>query len=114
MKAWKVRDPNEWCATIVFAETAGKARALAMHTETCEDLSFTDIQVLREKAADKYYTPGKLEMDWYNAADRVAMVKDLGFSCDPYELTDHVFCDQCPAKEWCGEYQDHVSGEVPL
>lgn len=32
---------------------------------------------------DKYYTPGKTEMDWYAAKDRIALVKDCGFICDP-------------------------------
>lgn len=43
MKAWEVRNPNEWTAAIVFAETPGKARALAMHTEACEDMNFGKI-----------------------------------------------------------------------
>lgn len=29
MKAWLVREKDEFCATVVFAETRGKARALA-------------------------------------------------------------------------------------
>lgn len=105
MKAWKVRDPNEWTATIVFAETAGKARALAMHTETCEDMVFCEIEVHREKAADKYYTPGKAEMDWWNPADRLAMVKDMGFTCE-YKEPDECAC--CPATEFCSKFNEEV------
>ena len=85
MKAWEVRNPNEWTAAIVFAETPGKARVLAMHTEACEDMNFCDIEVHREKAVDEYYTPGKREMDWRDPADRLVMVRDLGFACYPYE-----------------------------
>lgn len=31
MKAWIVREKDEFCATVVFAETRGKARAMATH-----------------------------------------------------------------------------------
>lgn len=104
MKAWKVRNPNEWTAAIVFAETPGKARALAMHTEACEDMNFCDIEVHREKAVDEYYTPGKREMDWCDPVDRLVMVRDLGFACDPYESPYPDECPQCPAKEYCDSY----------
>lgn len=29
MKAWLVKEKDEFCATVVFAETRGKARAMA-------------------------------------------------------------------------------------
>ena len=61
MKAWLVRDKDEFCATVVFAETRGKARALAMHTEVCEDVDFIDIEVRRKPQMDKYYKEGKID-----------------------------------------------------
>ena len=54
MKAWLVKEKDEFCATVVFAETRGKARAMASHTETCEDADFCDILVYRRPALDKY------------------------------------------------------------
>lgn len=62
MKAWKVRDPNEWTATIVFAETAGKARSLAMHTDCCEDMDFCAIEVRRAPAEIRMTAQTKLLM----------------------------------------------------
>lgn len=59
MKAYLVKDKDEFCATVVFAETVGKARALAMSTECCEDVDFCDIQVKRQPQLDKYYVDGK-------------------------------------------------------
>ena len=53
MKAYLVKDKDELSATVVFAETAGKARALAMSTECCEDVDFCDIQVRRRPQLDK-------------------------------------------------------------
>ena len=54
MKAWLVKDKDEYYATVVFAETRGKARALAMHTDACEDVDFCDIEVRRKPQIDKY------------------------------------------------------------
>lgn len=100
MKAWLVRECGEFCATVVFAETRGKAKSAALRTETCEGADFVNIEVRRLKEADKYYKPGKEELDWFNAADRIAMVKDCGFTCDS---DAHYWenCADCPAKEFC-------------
>lgn len=106
MKAWMVREKYEFRTTVVFAETRGKARALAQSTETCEDADFCDIEVHRARQMDKYYTDGKKEMDWFNSKDRIALVKDCGFVCDRdyWEIED---CENCPAKEYCDEYKDN-------
>ena len=113
MKAWLVREKDEFCATIVFAETRGKARALAMHTETCEDAEFVNIEVSRKPQMDKYYKEGKREMDWFNSKDRIALVKDCGFVCDR-DYWEREDCDTCPAKEYCDQYADladHPTGK---
>lgn len=105
MKAWLARKKDELCATVVFAETRGRARALALHTEACMDADFTDIEVNREPQMDKYYVEGKKEMDWFNSKDRIALVKDCGFVCDMdyWEAED---CENCPAKEYCEYHED--------
>lgn len=100
MKAWLVRERGEFRATVVFAETCGKAKSAALHTEACEDADFVNIEVRRLKEADKYHKPGKKELDWLNAADRIAMVKDCGFTCDS-EAHCWENCVDCPAKEFC-------------
>ncbi len=105
MKAWLVREKDEFCATVVFAETRGKARALAMHTEACEDAEFVNIEVSRQPQMDKYYIEGKKEMDWFNSKDRIALVKDCGFVCDR-DYWEREDCDNCPAKEDCDQYAD--------
>ena len=108
MKAWLVKEKDEFCATVVFAETRGKARALALATECCEDADFCDIEVRRKPQLDKYYVKGKKEMDWYNSKDRIALVKDGNFVCDRdyWEFED---CDSCPAKEYCDLYKDTMT-----
>lgn len=95
MKAYSVRDKISACATVVFAESSTKARFIAMHTDCCEDVPYTEIRAKRMPMLDKYYR-GKKEMDWYDDADRIAMVKDGGFWC--FEVSE---CENCPAKQWC-------------
>lgn len=107
VKAWLVRETGEFCAAVVFAETRGKARSLAMHTEVCEDVRFCDIEVYRKPTLDKYYTDGKTELYWHNSKDRVALVKDGGFVCDR-DYWEPEDCKNCPATEYCDMYEDYI------
>lgn len=109
MKAWLVRKKDEFSSTVVFAETRGKARALAMHTESCEDAEFCEIEVRRRPQMDKYYVKGKKEMDWFNSKDRIALVKDCNFTCDKdyWDLED---CKECPARPYCDLYEESRDG----
>lgn len=107
IKAWLVREKDEFCAAVVFAETRGKARALAQRTEACEDVAFLDIEVRRCRAADKHYRKGKKELDWQVSADRIALVKDCGFQCSP-EAYAPEDCPACPAAKWCDLYQGQL------
>lgn len=96
MKAWLIRQKGEFCAEVVFAETRGKARALALHTDSCEDVNFTDIEVHRMKSADKYYKEGKWLLDWDDPKDRIVLVDECGFRC---EYIEPYMCEDCSAKE---------------
>lgn len=106
MKAYEAR--NKWgyrdYATVVFAESAGKARAIALYTEACEDCDFTDIEVFRVPQLDKYYKPGKQEMDWSDEKDRIALVKDGGFTCSIEVINPD--CENCSAKKYCDRYKN--------
>lgn len=104
MKAWLVREKDEFAATVVFAETRGKAKSLALSTDACEDVAFVRIEVSRMKEADKYYREGKTELDWNNPADRVVLVKECGFVCD-YDAFYLGHCEVCSAKEYCDRYK---------
>lgn len=108
MKAWLVKEKGEFDAEIVFAETRGKARNLALSTDCCDDVNFTDIEVRRQPQADKYYKEGKWHLDWRNPQDRIALVKDCGFVCE-YEHLEWEDCESCSAKEYCGRYKDHLT-----
>lgn len=105
MKAWLVREKDEFSATVVFAETRGQAKMEALRTDTCEGADFISIEVRRAKEADKYYKPGKRELDWFNTEDRIALVKDCGFSCIP-DAHCAEECAICPAKDFCDDFID--------
>lgn len=100
MKAWIVNEKYETASAVVFAETRGKAKALALCTSSCEDTNFCDVEVSRAPEMDKYYVDGKTEMDWSDSDDRIALVKECGFYCeDPIAEC----CKSCPAKDFCDE-----------
>ena len=111
MKAWLVSAKDEIGAEIVFAETRGKAKVEALCTDCCSEARFVDIEVHREPIADKYYKEGKWHLDWDNPQDRLALVKDCGFSCYP-DYFDLEECEKhCSAKEYCYRYRDYMESE---
>ena len=101
MKAYSVRDKDSFYSAVVFAESVGKAKAIAIHTDACEDSYYTDIRAIRIPALDKYYC-GKTEMDWYDDNDRIALVKDGKFHC--FEVEE---CKSCPAKQYCDYCEEY-------
>ena len=106
MKAWRAEDKynSEGYATVVFAETASKAKLAALCSDACEDAAYTDIRVRRIKDLDAAYR-GLTEMDWYNADDRVALVEHGWYCLEPEYKTD---CPDCPAAGICDMYQDYL------
>lgn len=100
VKAWFATETVNFGATVVFAETRGKAKSLALCTSCCEDVNFCDIEVRRAPQMDKYYAEGKTEMDWSDPKDRIALVKECGFYCRHPIAED---CIDCPAREFCDE-----------
>ena len=106
MKAYICRQEIDYCSTIIFAETAGKARYIAICSDSIgDDLEFKDVFVRRVPQMDKYYH-GLKEMDWLDDNDRIAMVRDAGFQCDEDSFDPDHECKRCPAKEYCGRYED--------
>lgn len=100
MKAYRVFDNWEPSyATVVYAETAGKAKAAAKRTDTCEDSEWTDIRVRRFPEMDGNYR-GREEMDWNDKNDRAVLVA-LGWSCGERNWE----CDTCESKAFCYEWE---------
>lgn len=109
MKAYSVSDRNgdEGYSLVVFAETAGKAKAYAAGTDDFCDYGFTGIRAIRKPMLDKYYK-GKPEMDWFDPKDRVAMVRYANFECSSEMSFAECNCESCPAKNWCGRYESEM------
>lgn len=105
MKAYLVREKDQFCATVVFAETVGKAKMLALSTDCCEYARFIDIEAHRQPQVDKYYKEGKWHLDWENPQDRIVLVKECGFWCGE-EAFEYEDCELCSAKEYCDKYQE--------
>lgn len=103
MKAWVVRKKYEFCATVVFARTSGKAKSLALGSEPLENADFCSIEAKRAPEMDKYYKEGKTYMEWCDPEDRVAMVKDANFTCEYIEMSE---CETCQAREFCGNWEE--------
>lgn len=102
MKAYAAQNEYSCYGTVVFAETAGKAKVALMSTDCFEGFEYTELRPYRVKELDKEYR-GHHEMDWFDEADRIALVK-LGWHCGPdYDYDD---CKICPAKEWCVQYEE--------
>ena len=57
MKAYKISDLKGYAdySTVVFAETSGKAKAIAITTDAFNDYEFTEISARRVPNLDKYY-----------------------------------------------------------
>lgn len=108
VKAWLAYAEGDFCQTIVFAKTRGKARAIAKYTDACEDSDFCNIVVSRLPKADKYYKEGKIQFDWDNPQDRLILVKEFDFTC---ETTNEERCEECSAKEHCIRYSEEKDWE---
>ena len=98
MKAYTASDRNgdSGYSIVVFAETAGQAKAYARNSENFDSFEFT--------ALDGYYR-GNREMDWLNDDDRVAMVRYANFECSCEVWHPECETGECPAQEWCGRYE---------
>lgn len=104
MKAYQITDRGGYCeySKIVFAETSGQAKAYAAGSDGFEDFCFTEIRAIRCPQLDELYR-GRGEMDWYNAGDRMALVKLAGFRCaDDYDCEG----EKCSAYDFCERAQE--------
>ena len=98
MKAYEINTDES--STIVFAETRGKARTVAMHTAIGEDVGFLELDVHRAPQFDNCYR-GHHEMDWKDPKDRLTLVKAGWYCSGDFE------CDSknCCAKDYCLRYE---------
>ena len=110
MKAWIVTQKDEFGALVIFAETRGKARSIAIRCDEFDSCEFCDIDVRRVPDMDKYWKPGSVIMDWELPSDRIALVKECGFRCS-LEYVDWEDCRECCASAFCDLYNDHISEE---
>ena len=106
MKAWEISNNYIEGCEVVFAETRGKAKSIALNTDTFCDCDFCDLEVYRKPVIDKYYKNGKTRMNWGNQKDRLALVKECGFSC--VDDCFGEFCEDCLSKDYCDRYDEYI------
>lgn len=113
MKAYKVFDGSGYAdyVLIVFAETRSKAIVAALGTDEFPygEWEYTQLRARRVPELDKHYR-GHSVMEWYNAEDRIAMVKEAGFRCDD-DSFDPECCRSCPASSYCEKYAEYFEEE---
>ena len=113
MKAYLITDRKSYSdsALIIFAESRGKAISLALGKDEFQyyDFAYIDLRALREPVLDKYYR-GKHEMCWDDDEDRLALVKECGFTCND-DAFDPESCEICSAKAYCDRYQEYLWDE---
>lgn len=99
MKAYQVRG-TDWCegSVVVFAETAGKAKSLATHTDLLCYEDYKDLQATRLPKIDHLYK-GNSVADWNEDENiRLALVREYGWHCIEPQLRD---CKVCSAEKYC-------------
>ena len=104
MKAWKV-DTNDcdYGATIVFAETSGKAKAVAFAMcSQFDGLNFTELRARRYKDLDQYYKGEAYPDAWNDDELKLVLVRDHAWFC--IDGIDN-YCDDCIAKEYCLQWE---------
>ena len=106
MKAWLIHENDTESCEVIFAETRGKAKSMALTTDTFSECDFCNLKVCRVRNIDKYYTNGKRCMDWDNQQDRLALVKECGFSCSDECFGE--FCEDCLSKDYCDRYDEYI------
>lgn len=109
MKTYCVDSEYSEGTEIIFAETANKAKYIALKTDTfCED-EYVHLHARRYPKIDKFYKKGKTIVDWVEDDDiRVELVKEYGHHClEPMPEC----CEVCPAKEYCLMCEDDFIGD---
>ena len=107
MKAWIANTYDMGYSCIVFAETRGKAKSIALTEDNFEYEDFLTLDIHRFKKADSAYHNYPV-MDWNNESDRLFLVKECGFSCVDFNLAD---CKVCNAKEFCDKYMEAINSD---
>ena len=103
-KAYQVYTDYEDAALVVFANSAGKAKAFAArYCEIFCDYNFTELRVRRLKIADTFYRGGSM-LDWDDPQDRRNLVS-IGWHCDE-EWWEPEDCAECSAEDICEWWQE--------
>lgn len=104
IKAYMVSQIDSFNSIVAYAESANKAKSLALLSDQFEDVEYIDLQAYRLPEGDLEIDKVRL-LDFYDPQDRVLLVKKYGFHCEYVEVDE---CEKCSAKEYCTFYQEQI------
>lgn len=102
-KAYMISSDNADCSEVVWAETSGKAKRIAL--EKCESMwecDFVELRARRLPEMDLLYK-GSSVADWYDDEVRIKLVSEYGWHCAEPDFRD---CKICPARENCDSWEE--------
>lgn len=114
MKAWQVNESSYEFCTIVFAETANKAK---LRGSNALDVPYIDVRVKRANWADNLAQKGG-EIDWDNK-EVAQILRDQG-----WWYIEEKRCIECGLSEWdilthshlvddvCGDCKEKINNEI--
>lgn len=108
MKAYQVHTDWRDGSVVIFAETVGKAKYLALNTDLLCYENYKDLRAIRLPKIDHLYN-GDIMPDWNENEDiRLVLVKEYGWHCIEPQLED---CKVCSAEKCC-EWSLLRGGEI--
>lgn len=111
-KAYAISSDYAEHSEVVWAETSGKAKRIAL--DMCEsmwDFDFVKLRARRLPKMDMLYK-GEPVADWCDEEVRNKLVYEYGWHCAEPDLRD---CKICSAREFCETWEDmkdDIDGEV--
>lgn len=105
MKAWYIKTDHTYHGEsgwrVVFAPSSEEALELARAADIGVVDDEDEAQGGRCEAMEKYWKPGKQMMEWNNRNDRIALVRDLNWTCEEGMSPCSYKCRYCPAIYVC-------------
>lgn len=106
MKAYQLNTKYDFCSVVVFAETRNKAKTMGVGLDLLDYPAYIEIEARRLPQADKMYK-NRSYMEWDDEQDRLFLVKECGWHCDPEYRYYANPCEECIAKKYC-DYGDDI------
>lgn len=109
MKAWICTAETTEFSMVIFAETRGQAKTIAMSSDYLAESSYIDVRARRFAEADGEYR-GRQEMDWYASKEDRRFLVSHGWRCNP-EMWEPEDCEGCGCADFCAYAKEYKEAE---